>query len=334
MRSRSRVPTILSAVGLGILIALSAAPRSFAADPSSKIPAWLRAHVGDSDGQIARVVLLRARALYRLKRREGLIKNPCYFAMDATRPADLGHGRLGRRFYVICEASHSFRAISAGHGGGQDLRGIADFANGRSCAKNFSNALGSKLTAGGAYVTGPTRASFKGYYRISAKRDAVLVRSFVPFYGEGETANAKQREIGGHAAELLRNVCLLKDPKSPYANHEGYVPLGKLVDYAGGRSDGCTSWSPADAGRIIEMVKDDPTTLYIYPDGADVEAVAKVVADHRSLAYAGLYWNASCLKHIGAPKFWPKQRLEPIIVKYRRDHPLSPPRPTPLCKGQ
>jgi hypothetical protein len=315
-----------------VIISLSAS-RSFAAERPSDIPAWLKAHVGEGDGQIAPVVLQRARALYAQKVREGVVRNPCYFAMDATRPNDLGDGKLGRRFYIICESDRSFRAISAGHGGGRDLKGIADFANGRQCAKNFGNAMDSKLTAGGAYVTAETKTSFKGYYRASAKKDAVFTRSFIQFDGEGETANARQREIGGHPAELLRNVCLRRDPHSPYADHGGYVPFGTLVDYAGGRSDGCTSWSPSDAGQIISMTKDDPTTLYIYPESHDIDAVVQAVQAGRSLSASGLYWNAACLREIRAPKFWPKETLEPILARYRKDHPASPPRPTPVCKG-
>jgi hypothetical protein len=107
------------------LIALSGLPRCFAAEPPADVPAWLRAHIGDSESQIAPVVLQRARALYLEKVSEGAIKNPCYFAMDATRP-----GGLGRRFYVICETDQAFRAISAGHGNGRNLKGIADFSNG------------------------------------------------------------------------------------------------------------------------------------------------------------------------------------------------------------
>ena len=99
---------------LVIAIALTATVRSFAASPA--IPAWLQAHVGDSDGQISTVVLERARALYLKKVAQGAVTNPCYFAMDATRPGDLGNGVLGRRYYVVCEASQSFRAISSGHG--------------------------------------------------------------------------------------------------------------------------------------------------------------------------------------------------------------------------
>jgi hypothetical protein len=254
--------------------------------------------------------------------------------MDATRPHDLSDGKLGQRFYVICESTRSFRAISAGHGGGRDLKGIADFANGKRCVKNFGNAIDSRLTAGGAYVTAETKTSFKGYYRASAKQNAVLIRSFVQFDGEGEVANARQREIGGHAAELLRNVCLRKDPYSSHADRDGYVPFGQLEDYTGGRSNGCTSWSHSDAGQIIAMVKDDPTTLYIYPEAADIDAVTRAVKAGQSLSRAGLYWNASCLKDIGSPKFWSKKILEPVLTQYNKDHPAPPQRAPPICKGQ
>ena len=194
--------------------------------------------------------------------------------------------------------------------------------------------LTARIVTGGAYVTGEEITSFKGYYRISAGKDAALIRSFVQFDGQGETANARQREIGGHAAELLGNVCLRKDPRSPYANHDGYVPFGKLVDYARGRSDGCTSWSPSDAQQIIAMLKDDPTTLYIYPDAADIDAIVRAVVAGRSLSRAGLYWNASCLKEIHSPKFWPRETLDPILAQYKKDHPAPPQRPMPICKGR
>jgi hypothetical protein len=309
---------------------LMASPRSFAS-PQSDVPAWLSADVGEGEGQIAQVVLQRARALYLRKVNEGVVKNPCYFAMDATRPNDLSDGRLGKRFYAICEAEQSFRAIPAGHGSGRDLKGVSDFSNGRECAKNFGNAMDSYLTAGGAYVTRETKTSFKGFYRVSTKQDAVLIRSFVQFDGEGETANARQRAIGGHAAVSLKGVCLRKEPRSPYADHDGYVPLGNLVDYSGGRSDGCTSWPPSDAERIIPLLKDNPTTIYIYPESHDIEAVAQAVSARQSPSRAGLYWNAFCLKQIGSPKFWPKETLEPILARYRKE-PEPPARPPPHCK--
>ena len=85
------------------------------------------------------------------------------------------------------------------------------------------------------------------------------------------------------------------------------------------------------------MEKDRPTTLYIYPESDDIDAVAQGVNAGRSPARAGLYWNASCLREIRAPKFWPKETLEPILVEYlKKDRPSPPPQPQPLpiCKGQ
>jgi len=323
--------SFLKMVGLSTTMAAWLVSGSFAAEQTLDVPAWLRDHIGEGEGQIAQVVLRRGRDLYLRKVKEGVVKNPCYFAMDATRPHNLGDGRAGTRFYVICEADQSFRAISAGHGSGRDLKGVVDFLNGKECAKNFGNAMDSFLMAGGAYVTGETKTSFKGYYRGLTGQDAALIRSFVQFDGEGETANARQRDIGGHPALVLKNVCLRKDPRSPYANENGYVPFGNLEDYSDGRSDGCTSWSPSDARQIIPLLKDNPTTLYIYPESRDIEAVAQAVSVRQSLSRAGLYWNAFCLKQIGAPKFWPKEVLEPILARYRKN-PEPPVQSPPVCR--
>lgn len=326
MLSRSLYLTIAVIVAIG----LAASPRLSAAQQAPGVPAWLQAHVGFNDGQIAPVVLQRARAHYLQKLREGAVNNSCYFAMDATRPHVLSNGQLGGRFYVICEGNRTFRAVASGHGSGRSMSGIGYFKNGRRCAKHFSNALHSKLTAGGAYVTSETRNLFKGYYYSGGKRQP-LVRSFVQFDGEGDTANSRPRAIGGHPAVLLRGLCRRKYPDSPYANDEGYVPFGKLVNYAGGRSNGCTSWTPSDAGRIVPMMT-QPAALYIYPESGDIDAVAYALKVGRSLSRAGLYWNASCLKEIGAPKFWPRETLEPALVKFAKDHPPPPPRPLPICR--
>jgi len=323
---RSRLLLLVSIISLNVIVAVSGSPRSFAVEQPTGVPAWLQAHIGEGEGQIAQVVLQRARALYLKKLSEGAVKNPCYFAMDATRP-----GGFARRFYVICEADRSFRAIPTGHGNGRNLQGSANFANGIECAKNFGNAMDSKLTAGGPYVTAETITSFKGYYRDGAGKYVAFSRSFVQFDGEGEAANARPRAIGGHPAAVFRGACLRKDADSPYANQDGYVLFGKLVDYPGGRSNGCTSWSRSDAEQVIPMMK-EPTTLYIYPESDDIAAVAQAVKAGRSPSRTGLYWNASCLKQIGAPKFWPKETLEPILAQYKKVHPAPPPGPIPICK--
>jgi hypothetical protein len=327
---------LLNIASLALIAALPATPRSFAADQppdlAPSVPPWLLAHVGDGDGQIAPVVLQRARALYLSKLRAGAVSNPCYFAMDATRPHDSGSGELGRRFYIICEADRTFRAVSAGHGGGRNLSGLPDFANGVRCAKNFGNAMDSKLTTGGPYTTAETTTSFKGYYRDGAGKQAILIRSFVQFDGEGEAANARPRAIGGHPSVVLKGICRRKEPDSTYADKDGYVRFGTLVEYTGGRSNGCTSWSPQEAAKIIPMVQDKQTTLYIYPEAADIAAVAKAVKSGHALQRGSPYWNASCLKEIGVPKFWAKETLEPLLAQYAKAHPAPPPQPPPLCK--
>ena len=329
MRSRSLLPAIV-AIASFIMIggALSGWPQSFAAELPWLVPDWLQAHVGEGDGQIAPIVLQRARALYLKKVSDGAVNNPCYFAMDATRPAG-----LGRRFYAICEADRTFRAIPSGHGSGRDLEGIADFANGIRCAKNFSNAMDSNLTTGGPYVTAEIRTSFKGYYPVSGGKSVALMRSFVQFDGEGDAANARLRAIGGHPAVIVSTVCRMKAPGNPYADPEGYVPFGTLVDYSSGRSNGCTSWVPSDAELILALVKDKPTTLYIYPESTDIVAVARAVKAGRLPSSAGLYWNDSCLREIGTPNFWPRETLEPVLIQYEKDHPPPPPQPPPICGG-
>jgi hypothetical protein len=320
----------LKIVGLSIVvIAELGLAQSLAAEQLSDIPPWLRPHVGPGEGQIAAIVLQRARTLYFEKVRKGAIKNPCYFAMDATRPAG-----FGRRFYVICEANQSFQALPSGHGVGSNLEGVPDFSNDLRCAKNFSNARNSNLTTGGPYVTAEIRTSFKGYYRASDGQLVPLMRSFLQFDGEGDTANARSRAIGGHPGVIVKTVCRMKAPESPYADDEGYVPFGELIEYGANRSNGCTSWPAADSEWILAMVQDNPTTLYVYPQSTDIVAVARAVKAGHSPARAGLYWNESCLKEIGFPNFWPSETLEPALMKYGEDHPPPSPQPLPICEEE
>jgi len=297
---------------------------------TNDVPTWLKPHVGTGEGQIAPVVLERARALHQSKRRNGAVANPCYLAMDATRPSTAPNGEPGRRFYIICENNRSFRAVSSGYGNGRNLKD-ANFSNSRECARNFSNAEGSKLTSGGSYVTAETRTSFKGYANQSGQRTP-FYRTFLLFDGEGDTKNARERAIGGHQAVFLRWQCRFKNPKSPHADAEGFVPFGRLVDYTSGRSNGCTTWSPDVADDIIGLVERNPTTLYIYPEGPDIKSVAKAVKQGKSPSRLGLYWNATCLNKIGAPQYWPKRKLQPIINKWRRSLPKQPPLELPICK--
>jgi hypothetical protein len=78
-------------------------------------------------------------------------------------------------------------------------------------------------------------------------------------------------------------------------------------------------------------MKDKPAALYVYPEATDIASVAQALKAGRSPAGDGIYWNASCLREIRAPKFWAKERLEPVLVRYAKDHPAPAPRPTPMC---
>ncbi|MEX0280473.1 MAG: hypothetical protein AB3N13_04685, partial [Arenibacterium sp.] len=98
-----------------------------------------------------------------------------------------------------------------------------------------------------------------------------------------------------------------------------------------GRSNGCTTWSGSATKEILALAEGDPTTLYIYPEARDINAVAKAVKSGSSLSKAGLYWNAACLQSIGTPKFWPKQSLQPIINQWRQSLPKQPPLELPIC---
>lgn len=318
-----------SILSLIVGVVVTALPGQVAA-VSNDIPAWLQKHVGTGDGQIAPVVLQRARALYQKKRRQGRVSNPCYLAMDATRPSTARNGAPGERFYVICEGQKSFRAVYSGYGNGRNLQ-RANFSNGRECARNFSNAEGSNLTMGGAYVTAESRNSFKGYYRENG-RIKPFYRTFLIFDGEGETSNARERDIGGHQAVYLKWQCRIKKPDSPHADKDGYVPFGRLVNYHGGRSNGCTTWSPSVSEQITGLVERKPTTLYIYPESKDINAVAKAVKAGKSMSKAGLYWNESCLRSIGAPRFWAKRKLQPVINQWRASLPNTPIKPLPICR--
>ena len=84
----------------------------------------------------------------------------------------------------------------------------------------------------------------------------------------------------------------------------------------------------------MALAENKPTTVYVYPEDKDIVAVGRAVRAGQSPASAGVYWNASCLKEIGAPNFWPRKTLEPALVKYKKSNPPARPQPLPICKRQ
>ena len=75
MRLSPVLLSLIKAIGCLLLIAgLGAAPGFAATEQPSDIPSWLKSHVGEGEGQIAPIVLQRARALYLQK--VGMGENP------------------------------------------------------------------------------------------------------------------------------------------------------------------------------------------------------------------------------------------------------------------
>jgi Carbohydrate-selective porin, OprB family len=116
-----------------------------------------------------------------------------------------------------------------------------------------------------------------------------LTRSFVQFDGEGDTANARARAIGGHAAETLKNVCLRKDSHNGISKvHEEFLNdggLGILVD------DGMLPHPGPE--RIIE-------TYYSYA----LSASTHLTADYQFIANPGYSEDRGPVSVFSARMHW------------------------------
>jgi len=307
------------------------------AEPPGDVPDWLSQKVGLGENQIAPVVLERARAHYVDKVKNGQINGLCYMAMDATKPHRNDDGSVMNRFYLICESLGIYLPISAGHGSGVQYKD-QDFSNGKKCGKNFSNASGSLLTMGGRYLTGNVIYSYKGMARDpKTGKFTEFSRPFVEYSGEGETADSASRNIGGHPSQLVTGGCFRHDPANARADKDGDVYYGDLVDYTDGRSNGCTSWNPEVAEFVVDVLKQNRGTLYIYPESADIAAVAKAVADQVKPESRGLYWNAECLSEIKQPTFLSSADYDGVFAKIAKDKAdeaaKNPPSPKKMCTG-
>lgn len=276
----------------------------------SEIPAFLKNKIGEGPDQIAQVVLDRARKAYFTQTNKGKANNVCYMAMDATKPhllnqkqSDAGSPvQIGHRLYLICESLGIFKALPAGHGGGINLSKrdpTLNLKNGRHCAKYFGNVQDSNFTMGGLYLTGDTDIFFKGRLKQTDGSYCDFYRPFLNMVGEGETANAKQRAIGAHPAVLFNASKELCDLSSPHANRLGYVRYGeKLIEYSGGRTEGCIGLQPEIAPAILAIAQNHPMSIYIYPQKNDIQQMTDASVAEKP------YWNAECLKAIGSPVYF------------------------------
>ena len=90
-----------------------------------------------------------------------------------------------------------------------------------------------------------------------------------------------------------------------------------------------------DVGEHIRRVLSEMSALgheRSTPKSTDIVAVARAMKAGRSPSRAGLYWNTSCLREIHSPNFWPRETLEPALVRYKEDHPPPRPQAPPMCR--
>ncbi|CAA2142445.1 hypothetical protein HYPP_03468 [Hyphomicrobium sp. ghe19] len=104
-----------------VIVVLCAGAGPFAGSAPSSIPTWLKKHVGEGEDRIEGMVFERARALYFRKTAEGEIRNPCYFAMDATRDVIPKCPSCGK-----ADATRSEGQLMAQHRRNRPVRSSAD----------------------------------------------------------------------------------------------------------------------------------------------------------------------------------------------------------------
>lgn len=160
------------------------------------------------------------------------------------------------------------------------------------------------MTMGGGYLTGTVNNPHRGVM-VDAKGQSLgdYYRKFIPYEGQDEeNKNSMERDIGGHASNQMNQTCFRHMPGDPRATNE-HVLHGMVVDFTNGRSNGCNNWSASTAEFIARMVQNEPTSLYMYPQRADIEKLQKALLEKKSPAQDGVHWNGECLKEIGYPVF-------------------------------
>jgi len=172
---------------------------SLATEQPSDVPAWLRSHIGEGEGQIAQVVLQRARALY--LKRWPQASSKIHAILPWTRRAP--RGQIGESGFTR-SAKLSGRFVRP-HGSWQrpQHQGRRDFANGKECAREFRQCAGSYLT-----TAAPIDARRKPRSKLLSQlreTDAVLMRSFVQFDGE-ERPPMPESVRSAACAVLLRQI--------------------------------------------------------------------------------------------------------------------------------
>jgi hypothetical protein len=68
---------------------------------------------------------------------------------------------------------------------------------------------GFEISVGGVYVTAETKTSFKGYYPVSSNAHSILMRSFIQFDGEGDTAKSENADVRFCSSDSSAAACAI-----------------------------------------------------------------------------------------------------------------------------
>ena len=110
---------------------------------------------------------------------------------------------------------------------------------GSRCARNFGDAMDAELTIEQGLMCGVGKPLSKAIFHVSAREPPDFSTHSCGFTtAKAEPRDARRRAMTASRRGVGWTMCV-KDPDGPYADHDGYVPVGKVVDYAAATATSC-----------------------------------------------------------------------------------------------
>src|SRR6185369_11746972 len=98
-----------------------------------------------------------------------------------------------------------------------------------------------------------------------------------------------------------KNTC---EPNHPFAH--GFVAyVEKLLNYDIGRTEGCLGMPQHIASTVMNIAKNRPMSIYVYPQRQDIAGMATANKP---------YWNTTCAAEIGTPRYYTEGETDGTIL--------------------
>jgi len=195
--------------------------------------------------------------------------------------------------------------------------------------QEFSNAMDSKLTTGGPYVTDETVTRFKA---ITAADRANTWRSTARSCSSTARATRQMRDRAP-SVDSGRGVaggCLRKDADSPTPTRTATFRSARWLIC--GRPQQWLHQLVASDARIIPMMK-EPAALYIYPESRDIDA-GRASGEGRPLAVTrGSLLERLLLAADRRSEILAEGKARAVLVKWKEAQPKLPARPLRFARG-